>query len=67
MKVLVTGGGSGIGRAIARHFASEGAEVTIAGRRMDALQETDDGRGHDLPHCRCDRRGFGAGAVRCAL
>jgi len=45
MKILVTGGGSGIGRAIARHFSAEGAEITIAGRRMDALQETDDGRG----------------------
>ncbi|MEM5519484.1 SDR family NAD(P)-dependent oxidoreductase [Sulfitobacter sp. AS59] len=45
VRVLVTGGGSGIGRAIARHFAQDGADVTIAGRRMDALEETDAGRG----------------------
>ncbi|WP_341234661.1 SDR family NAD(P)-dependent oxidoreductase [uncultured Sulfitobacter sp.] len=45
VRVLVTGGGSGIGRAIARHFAQDGADVTIAGRRMDALEETNAGRG----------------------
>ncbi|QYK41552.1 MAG: SDR family oxidoreductase [Paracoccaceae bacterium] len=43
-RVLVTGGGSGIGRAVARAFADAGEDVTIAGRRMDALQETATGR-----------------------
>lgn len=39
-EILVTGGGSGIGRAIAHAFADAGNHVTIAGRRMDALEDT---------------------------
>lgn len=34
---LVTGGGTGIGAAIARTFAAAGARVAIAGRRADTL------------------------------
>jgi NAD(P)-dependent dehydrogenase (short-subunit alcohol dehydrogenase family) len=37
---LVTGGGTGIGRAIALEFAKEGARVAITGRRKDTLSKT---------------------------
>ncbi len=37
---IITGGGTGIGRAIARTFHAEGAFVTICGRRREKLDET---------------------------
>ena len=37
---VVTGGSSGIGRAVAERFAKEGARVLIVGRKEDALRET---------------------------
>ena len=37
---LVTGGGSGVGRALAILLAGSGARVTIVGRRAEALDET---------------------------
>ncbi|MGE0369116.1 MAG: SDR family NAD(P)-dependent oxidoreductase, partial [Candidatus Dadabacteria bacterium] len=35
--VLITGGGTGIGKAAALEFAREGASVLITGRREDKL------------------------------
>src|SRR5258708_20203536 len=36
---LITGGGTGMGKAIALAFSREGAGVAVAGRRIDKLKE----------------------------
>ena len=37
---IVTGGGSGLGRAMAVELARLGAAIVVAGRRQEALDET---------------------------
>ena len=43
-RVLITGAGSGIGRATARAFMAAGWDVALLGRRRGALEETAQGR-----------------------
>ena len=39
-RILVTGGGTGLGKEMATHFAQHGAELYICGRRENVLKET---------------------------
>ncbi|MDQ0674243.1 NAD(P)-dependent dehydrogenase (short-subunit alcohol dehydrogenase family) [Pseudarthrobacter siccitolerans] len=46
---VVTGAGSGIGRAVARLLLADGYAVALAGRREQQLVETADGHPHAFP------------------
>jgi NAD(P)-dependent dehydrogenase (short-subunit alcohol dehydrogenase family) len=50
---VVTGGGSGLGKGIAKRFLQEGAKVAICGRREAKLEEAAGELGKALP-VRCD-------------
>src|SRR5436305_12839521 len=39
-RILITGGGSGLGAAMARRFAELGAELVVCGRRLELLEQT---------------------------
>ena len=41
-RILVTGGGTGLGREMASHYAEHGADLYICGRREGVLKETAD-------------------------
>jgi NAD(P)-dependent dehydrogenase (short-subunit alcohol dehydrogenase family) len=41
-RILITGGGTGLGRGVARHLVEHGAEVHLWGRREAVLQEAAD-------------------------
>ena len=51
---LVTGAGSGIGRATALAFAKAGYTVALCGRREEALKETDSAAGGGMLALPCD-------------
>jgi NAD(P)-dependent dehydrogenase (short-subunit alcohol dehydrogenase family) len=54
--ILVTGGGSGLGLAMAKTFAALGARVAICGRREEKLQQAVAEIGHDAVYEVCDVR-----------
>jgi NAD(P)-dependent dehydrogenase (short-subunit alcohol dehydrogenase family) len=58
-RILVTGGGSGLGAAMARRFAELGAELIICGRRLELLEQTAAQLGGDL--------GAKVSAIRCDI
>ncbi len=39
-RALITGGGTGLGKAIGRRYAELGADLVVCGRRIDKLRET---------------------------
>src|SRR4051794_2335824 len=39
-RILVTGGGSGLGAAMGRRFVELGADLIICGRRLELLEQT---------------------------
>jgi NAD(P)-dependent dehydrogenase (short-subunit alcohol dehydrogenase family) len=59
-RILVTGGGSGLGAAMGGRFAALGAELVICGRRLDRLEATAAEIGRDsggrVTAIRCDIR-----------
>ena len=54
-RILVTGGGTGLGKELARSFAAHGAAVTICGRREAVLQAGGRRAGRDSRARRRDR------------
>lgn len=46
-RILITGGGTGIGKNIGRRYLELGAELNICGRRREKLQETKEELEHD--------------------
>src|SRR5450631_3824409 len=63
-RILVTGGGSGLGAAMGRRFVELGAELIICGRRLELLEATANQMrgdpGGKVTAIRCDIRDGGA-------
>ncbi len=53
-RVLVTGGGSGLGLAMAQRLADSGAKVVLAGRREAVVAEAAESIGHRASAVACD-------------
>jgi NAD(P)-dependent dehydrogenase (short-subunit alcohol dehydrogenase family) len=55
-RILVTGGGTGLGRSMAEKYLQLGADVIICGRREDVLKKTADELGGNIEVVGCDVR-----------
>ena len=53
-KILITGGGTGLGKSIGKRYLELGAHLVICGRRMDVLAATADEFRAALPQARVD-------------
>jgi NAD(P)-dependent dehydrogenase (short-subunit alcohol dehydrogenase family) len=61
--ILITGGGTGLGRSMALRFAELGANIFLAGRRMEPLKETSEAiraKGARAAYASADVRDFAA-------
>ena len=61
--IFLSGGGTGLGRSMALHFASLGAKIFVIGRREDPLKQTCEkirGAGGLAAYATCDVRDFAA-------
>ncbi|MEN3041178.1 MAG: SDR family oxidoreductase [Bacteroidia bacterium] len=56
--IVVTGGGTGLGRAMTETFVRCGAQVAICGRRRHVLEETAQALGHAVHPYTCDVRSW---------
>jgi len=52
--VLITGGGTGIGEAIAKAFCKNGYEVYILGRRKEKLEKVCEDSSNSINYFVCD-------------
>lgn len=61
--ILITGGGTGLGRSMALRFAELGAKIFLCGRREEPLQKTAEeihAKGGTAAYATCDVRDFAA-------
>lgn len=61
--VAITGGGTGIGAAVARRYADEGAQVVVLGRRLEPLEKVAAETGAHVVSCDASDREAAENAV----